>query len=169
MSTRARQRTGSLICRPKLRPVLGSSSLALYSSSPCVTLGMSLTPYVIHAILSFMAWEVEFTNEFGGWWDGLTEEEQESVDFCVSLLQKVGPMLTRPYADAVHGSEFPNMRELRVQHDGRPYRILYAFDPRRTGILLIGGDKTGNARWYEEYVPKADALFAQHLREINEK
>jgi len=58
------------------------------------------------------------------------------------------------------------MRELRAQHAGRPYRILYAFNPRRTGILLIGGDKTGNLRWYQEFVPKADEIYAQHLREI---
>lgn len=58
------------------------------------------------------------------------------------------------------------MRELRIQHEGRPYRVLYAFDPRRTAILLIGGDKTGNDRWYEEYVPRADAVYDQHLREL---
>jgi len=58
------------------------------------------------------------------------------------------------------------MKELRVQHEGRPYRILFAFDPRRTGLLLIGGDKTGNNRWYEEFVPKADAVFTEHLREL---
>lgn len=58
------------------------------------------------------------------------------------------------------------MRELRVQHQGRPYRLLYAFDPRRVAMLLIGGDKTGNNRWYEEMVPKADRIFEQHLREI---
>jgi hypothetical protein len=113
-----------------------------------------------------MAWDVEFTDEFGDWWKGLDEEEQKSVDRYVSLLQQLGPGLTRPYADTVRGSEFPNMRELRVQHEGRPYRVLYAFDPRRTGILLIGGDKTGNARWYEEFVPKADVLFREHLRNI---
>ena len=55
------------------------------------------------------------------------------------------------------------MRELRVQHAGRPYRVLYAFDPRRTAILLIGGDKTGNNRWYEEYVPRGDDIYDQHL------
>jgi hypothetical protein len=58
------------------------------------------------------------------------------------------------------------MRELRVQHGGKPYRILYAFDPRRTGILLLGGDKTGSSRWYDENIPRADALYEQHLREI---
>jgi hypothetical protein len=51
------------------------------------------------------------------------------------------------------------MRELRVQHQGRPYRVLYAFDPRRVAILLIGGDKTGNDRWYEKFVPRADRLY----------
>jgi hypothetical protein len=61
------------------------------------------------------------------------------------------------------------MRELRVQHGGRPYRILYAFDPRRTAILLLGGDKTGNSRWYDEYIPKADAIYEEHLREIGEQ
>jgi hypothetical protein len=58
---------------------------------------------------------------------------------------------------------------VRVQHQGRPYRVLYAFDPRRTGVLLLGGDKTGNNRWYEEFVPKADAIFARHLREIEKE
>ena len=56
------------------------------------------------------------------------------------------------------------MRELRIQHEGRPYRVLYAFDPRRTAILLIGGDKIGNNRWYEDYVPVADAIYDRHLQ-----
>jgi len=60
----------------------------------------------------------------------------------------------------------PSACYLRVQHEGRPYRILYAFDPRRTAFLLLGGDKTGNNRWYEEYVPRADTIYDQHLREL---
>jgi hypothetical protein len=113
-----------------------------------------------------MEWDVEFTSEFGGWWDDLNPDEQESVAFYVGLLKLHGPNLARPYADAIHGSRFANMRELRVQHEGHPYRVLYAFDPRRSALLLLGGDKTGNARWYKEMVPKADALFAEHLREL---
>lgn len=58
------------------------------------------------------------------------------------------------------------MRELRIQHRGRPYRVLYAFDPRRTGILLLGGDKTGQDRWYEENVPKADDLYDAYLEQL---
>jgi len=113
-----------------------------------------------------VAWEVEFSDEFGTWWDALNAAEQKSVDFSVSLLQEVGPMLRMPHSSGVETSRHSHMRELRVQHEGRPYRVLYAFDPRRTAILLIGGDKTGNDRWYEEYVPRADAIYDQHLREL---
>ena len=59
------------------------------------------------------------------------------------------------------------MRELRIQHEGRPYRVLYAFDPRRVGVLLLGGDKTGNDRWYRAMVRRADLLFDEHLRVLN--
>jgi hypothetical protein len=58
------------------------------------------------------------------------------------------------------------MRELRIQHSGRPYRVLYAFDPRRAAILLIGGDKTGKDRWYEVFAPIADRLYERHLEEL---
>jgi hypothetical protein len=61
------------------------------------------------------------------------------------------------------------MRELRVQHAGRPYRVLYAFDPRRTAILLVGGDKTGQNRWYERYVPLADRIYDEHLKTLAEE
>jgi hypothetical protein len=69
-------------------------------------------------------------------------------------------------SSGVASSKHARMRELRIQHEGRPYRVLYAFDPRRTAILLIGGDKTGNDRWYEENVPIADQLYDQHLQEV---
>ena len=113
-----------------------------------------------------MAWEVEFSDEFGEWWETLSAAEQKSVDFTVSLLQEVGPTLRMPHSSGVEMSRHRHMRELRIQHEGRPYRVLYAFDPRRTAILLIGGDKTGNNRWYEEYVSRADAIDDQHLREL---
>ena len=58
------------------------------------------------------------------------------------------------------------MRELRVQHQGRPYRVFYAFDPRRAAILLIGGDKTGDSRFYERLTPIADRLFDEHLEQL---
>lgn len=61
------------------------------------------------------------------------------------------------------------MRELRVQSGGNPIRIFYAFDPRRTAILLIGGDKTGNDRFYDEYIPRADTLYDTHINELRKE
>lgn len=115
-----------------------------------------------------MAWEVIFTDEFEQWWDGLSEEEQISVDRKVRLLEERGPSLPRPHADVIKGSKYPNMKELRVQHAGRPYRILFIFDPKRNAVLLIGGDKTGNKQWYEQNVPKADEIYAAYLDETKQ-
>ena len=113
-----------------------------------------------------MNWEVEYTDEFEAWWDGLTEAEQVDVDSKVGLLKERGPDLGRPHADTVKDSRHPNTKELRIQHAGSPYRVLFAFDPRRSAILLLGGDKTGNAHWYEENIPIADRLFDDHLRAL---
>ena len=67
------------------------------------------------------------------------------------------------------GSRHDHMRELRVQHQGRPYRLLYAFDPRRTAILLIGGDKTGDKRWYAKAIPVADRLYDGHIQTLRKE
>ncbi len=61
------------------------------------------------------------------------------------------------------------MRELRIQHAGRPFRVLYAFDLRRCAILLIGGEKTGNDRWYEEFIPIPDRLYDEHLETLKKE
>jgi hypothetical protein len=114
-------------------------------------------------------WDIEFTDEFGKWWEALSEQEQDSVRDSVKLLRIVGPTLARPHSDTVSGSRYPNMKELRVQHGGRPYRVLYAFDPRRCAILLIGGDKTGDDRWYERMIPLADGLYDEHLETLREE
>ncbi len=68
-----------------------------------------------------------------------------------------------PYSSGVKGSKHEHMRELRVQHAGNPYRVLYAFDPRRVAILLVGGNKTGDDRWYATIIPIADKLYDDHL------
>lgn len=82
------------------------------------------------------------------------------------MLEVRGPQLPYPYCSGVNQSRHSHMRELRIQHRGKPYRILYAFDVRRTAILLIGGNKQGNKRWYEEHIPLADDLYDQHLEEL---
>jgi hypothetical protein len=115
-----------------------------------------------------MAFEVEFTEEFEAWWNGLDEEEQDSVAYSVRLLEERGPALRRPHVGTLSSSQFPNMKELRVQHHGRPYRILFAFDPRRVALLLLGGDKTGDSRWTAEAIARADELYTSHLAELEE-
>jgi hypothetical protein len=116
-----------------------------------------------------MAWEVEYSDEFGEWWETLTEGEQIDVDAYIQELERRGPMLPFPYSSDVKGSKHGTMRELRVQSGGKALRIFYAFDPRRTAILLIGGRKAGNKRFYERFVPLADRLYDQHLAELKKE
>lgn len=113
-----------------------------------------------------MAVNVEYTDEFEEWWKDLNEFEQESIDAVVQLLEEHGPHLVFPYSSKIEGSKHGHMRELRVQHQGNPYRVLYAFDPLRNAILLIGGNKKGSDNWYKKYIPVADRLYDEHLTEL---
>jgi len=88
-----------------------------------------------------VAWDVEVTDEFKTWWNGLTDAERISVERAVLLLEERGPHLPFPYSSGVTGSRHSAMRELRVQHHGHPYRVLYIFDRRRVALVLLGGDK----------------------------
>lgn len=114
-------------------------------------------------------WQVEFTDEFEHWWNELTEVEQDTLAASVQVLEQLGPGLMRPHSDTVKGSKHANMKELRTQCQGRPLRTFYAFDPRRSAILLIGGDKTGNDRFYDEMLPVADRLYDEHLQQLSEE
>lgn len=116
-----------------------------------------------------MACEVEVTDEFLEWWESLSEDEQASVDASVGLLEEYGVTLKFPHSSGINGSNHGHMRELRIQHAGEPYRVLYAFDPRRVSILLIGGNKTGNDDWYLANVPIADQLYSEHLAELKKE
>ena len=112
-----------------------------------------------------MAWNVEYTEELEDWWMKLTEPEQESVNASVGLLEALGPALGFPHSSSIEGSRHGHMRERRIQHQGRPYRVLYVFDPRRSAILLLDVDKTGDDRWYVVHVPIADRLCGEQLNE----
>ena len=116
-----------------------------------------------------MGWDIEYTDEFGEWWNSLSENEQESLRASVILLEEYGPNLPSPRSSGIATSKHAHMRELRIQHAGRPYRVLYAFDPLRTALLLIGGDKTGDNRWYTVYVPVADRLYDDHLAALRKE
>ena len=113
-----------------------------------------------------MGWNVEVTGEFEQWFNTLRDEEKGAVIRAQLLLADRGPTLPYPHSSGIHGSKFEHMRELRIQHKGDPYRVLYAFDPRRTAILLLGGKKTGDDRWYDKIVPEADKLYQEHLTEL---
>lgn len=113
-----------------------------------------------------MPYEVNYTTEFGDWWGTLSVDQQEAITARVELLEQHGPALGRPTVDRIQTSAFHNMKELRCSSDGT-LRVLFAFDPRREAILLLGGDKEGDwDTWYDEVVPQADELYAQYLREL---
>lgn len=107
-------------------------------------------------------WEVEYTDEFGAWFSRLAADEQEAIAGAVRMLEERGPGLGRPYVDTIKTSRHAHLKELRppIGH----VRVLFAFDPRRTAILLIGGDKRHRwSEWYRTVVPIADRLYDQHL------
>ena len=106
-------------------------------------------------------WDVEFASEFESWWNALSQTEQGRVDARVRLLMERGPSLGFRFSSQIRSSRFAEMRELWAQASGDPLRVLYAFDKRRVSILLLGGNKSGDERWYEANVPIADRLFGR--------
>ena len=89
-------------------------------------------------------WEVEYTDEFGDWWEGLSEQAQVDVAAHMARLESQGPQFNFPYSSGILSSKISHLRELRMSHRGQPLRVLYAFDPRRSAILLVGGNKAGD-------------------------
>jgi hypothetical protein len=111
-------------------------------------------------------WEVEFTDQFEEWWISLTEDQQDALHAGVVRLEQYGPSLGRPVVDHIKMSRHANMKELRTSQGGS-LRVLFAFDPERNAILLLGGDKTGRWKdWYATTIPVADDLFDDHLTTI---
>lgn len=111
-------------------------------------------------------WEIVVTEEYECWFLQLTDAEQEDVLAMVDVLEIKGPLLNRPYADTLKGTnKVKNLKELRIQHAGKPYRVFYAFDPTRKAILLCGGRKDGrkDKLFYERLIPLAEKEFLNHL------
>ncbi|MBX5443663.1 type II toxin-antitoxin system RelE/ParE family toxin [Sphaerobacter sp.] len=115
-----------------------------------------------------MRWEVEYTDEFEAWWQTLSDDEQDAIVAAVEVLEERGPGLGRPLVDSIRTSRHPNMKELRPPAGN--IRVLFAFDPRRVAILLIGGDTTNQWQdWYERMVPIADQLYDDHLETLRKE
>ncbi|MBK9180146.1 MAG: type II toxin-antitoxin system RelE/ParE family toxin [Acidimicrobiales bacterium] len=114
-------------------------------------------------------WEVEVTDQLLEWWQTLADDQREADTDRVDLLAERGPDLGRPVVDRIHRSRHQSMKELRAARGGA-LRVLFCFDPRRTAILLLGGDKSGEWNdWYEWAVPLVDELYDEYLRELGEE
>lgn len=113
-------------------------------------------------------WEIEGTDRFRDWYGALSADQQDAINGAVDALAQTGPNLKRPVVGALTGSRIPNLKELRV-HEARSHiRILFVFDPRRTAILLLGGDKAGNWQdWYRTAIPEAERLYDAYLDELH--
>ena len=108
--------------------------------------------------------EVVGTDEFAAWFDELSKEHQKSVIHIVDLLERFGVQLGFPYSSDLKGTKHA-FRELRVKAQGAQIRIAYAFDPQRDAVLLLGGDKVGDDRFYEWLIPAAEKIWLQYLKE----
>ena len=105
---------------------------------------------------------INATDEFERRIERLSHREQETVLQVVKILEQLGIALGEPYSSALKGTKYP-LRELRPKRGASPLRIIYAFDPKREALLLIGGDKGTDKRFYERAVPKAERLWKGHL------
>lgn len=130
----------------------------------CVLDSMTYMSYILD-----MVWEILFHDEFDAWFDEQDESLREAIASLLDVLEEEGPQLGRPYVDTVAESVFPNMKELRVQHKGEPWRILFAFDSERAAVLLVGGNKRGDKRWYKEHIAIADRRFQEHLDRLQRR
>lgn len=111
-------------------------------------------------------WTVLFEQPFETWFLELSTEEKIDILASIKVLEEYGPQLSRPHVDTLKGSKLKNLKELRVQHAGDPYRILFVFDPLRQAILLCGGNKTGDKRFYDRMIPIAEKSYQQYLEEL---
>jgi hypothetical protein len=104
--------------------------------------------------------EVVVTDEFREWYEALAEGIQDEVFKAVEHVKRQGTRLGFPQSSNIKSSRYA-MRELRIQSHGDPYRVFYAFDPKRQAVLLIGACKAGigDTRFYKAYVPQADRLW----------
>lgn len=111
-------------------------------------------------------WTIVYRPHYSAWFGKCGEAMQNEILAHLEVLKTVGPNLGRPRVDHIKGSAHQNMKELRIQFKGDPVRILFAFDPDRRAVLLLGGTKTGDDRWYRKHVPLADQEFRLHLQEM---
>jgi len=111
-------------------------------------------------------WTILFHEEFDKWLSQQKKELQREIWAHIDVLSRIGPNLGRPRVDSVKASDFSNMKEMRIQFQGKPWRVLFAFDPSRSAVLLVGGTKVGKEDWYRVNIPIADERYGQHLQSL---
>jgi hypothetical protein len=112
-----------------------------------------------------MSWIVLFHYKFEEWFDAQEASLQEAIASHIVVLEEQGPHLGRPYVDTLKDSQMTNLKELRVQHKGEPWRILFVFDRKRSALLLVGGNKAGDRRWYKKNILIAEERYREFLEE----
>jgi hypothetical protein len=115
-------------------------------------------------------WEILLTPEVEAFLDQLYDFDRAShrlVNQAILVLERNGPAEGRPLVDSVTASRIANMKELRPPSAGRSeVRILLVFDPWRSAILLVAGDKSGQwDKWYRIAIPRAEQLYDDYLAE----
>jgi len=118
-----------------------------------------------------MAWTIQFEEAFEAEYDQMAAGLQEALLSHLVLLEQLGPELGRPRADTLNGSQHANMKELRFNHDGGVWRVAYAFDVERAGIVLVAGDKSGvnQKRFYKQLIAIADQRFTDHQDRLKQQ
>ena len=114
-------------------------------------------------------WTVITTDLFNEWLEQQDDSTQEKVLAALVVLQQLGPGLGRPLVDTVNDSKFMNMKELRVQHRGKPLRAFFIFDPLRQAIVLCIGNKGGKKRFYKEMLDIAEQQYELHLSTLGDQ
>ena len=114
-----------------------------------------------------MVWKIVTVEYFDDWFLSLNTSEQQDVLAAILVLEQFGPALGRPYVDSLKGTDkVKNLKELRIQHKGKPFRVVFAFDPLRQAVMLCGGNKTGDKHFYETMIPIAEREFQNYLQEL---
>ena len=118
-----------------------------------------------------MKWTVEIAEEFAPEFHALQEGVQDAILAMSRVLQQFGPQLGRPRVDTLKGSRHANMKEMRFGAADGQWRVAFAFDLKRSAVLLVAGDKSGGSprAFYRKLIRKADERFDRHLaRLVNE-
>lgn len=117
-----------------------------------------------------MEWEVLISEEYEKWFSDLPQRHKMAIATDLKVLKQVGPLLGRPHADQIKGSNINNLKELRTKYSEHVYRSLFAFDPERKAVILCGGDKKGKKqeKFYQKLIAQAESVFEKHLNQIQQ-